>query len=329
MADPSGVDLCSGTTNGNTIPDYTSSWEEREITFDTPYELTSGNEYAIVIRAEAGDLDWLEKDNVYANGVAKYSDDSGSSWSDDGTYDMWFKTKASGVEKDTNTFAEEANWGYDITATDWDAQTFAASSTYTISSVVLKLGKFPATTPGTVTVSIQATGGVADKATNPSPSDAATDVTLDQATVSWTAGDGATSHDVYYGDTSGDLALLESGIEDTEYTISGITDGSPFEYVVTRYWRIDEVNETGTTTGDEWSFTTIRFDPPSKTVWYSTGGYYYRLLPQSDGTYGDSPADGGVENTDYEILAGYLPNFINTNRRLVAATRNSIYYEDI
>ena len=328
MADPSGVDLCSGTTNGNTIPDYTSSWEEREITFDTPYELTSGSEYAIVIRAEAGDLDWIQKDNVYANGIAKYSDDSGSSWSDDGTFDMWFKTKAEEVEKDTNTFAEETNWGYDITDTDWDAQTFVASSTYTISSVVLKLGKFPATTPGTVTVSIQATGGVADKATNPSPSDTATDVTLDQATISWDAGDGALSHNVYYGTESGNLTLVSEEQAGTSYTITGVTNGSPFEYVVTRYWRIDEVNEAGTTTGDEWSFTTIRLDPPAETYWYSTGGYYYRLLPQEDGSYGDPPGTG-VEDIDWEKLTGYLPNFINTNRRLVAATKNSIYYEDI
>ena len=66
------------------------------------------------------------------------------------------------------------------------------------------------------------------KATNPSPADANTDVTLDQATISWTAGDDATSHDVYYGTESGNLTLVSDGQEETSFTITGIDDGSPW-----------------------------------------------------------------------------------------------------
>ena len=75
----------------------------------------------------------------------------------------------------------------------------------------------------------------------------------------------------------------------------------------------------------------VRIDPPSQTYWYDDGvgtSFYYRLIVQFDGSYGFPPPDG-IEDIDYEILDGYLPNFINTNRRLVAATRNSIYYENI
>ena len=89
---------------------------------------------------------------------------------------------------------------------------------------------------------------------------------------------------------------------------------------------------TGTSSLSGALVTSDRLNPPAQTYWYDDGAgtsFYYRLWIQSDGSYGNSPADGGTENVDYEVLAGYLPNFINTNRRLVAATRNSIYYENI
>lgn len=74
---------------------------------------------------------------------------------------------------------------------------------------------------------------------------------------------------------------------------------------------------------------TERLYPPGPIYWYSTGSYHYQLLVQSDFTLGNPPPTG-VENTDYVILAStYLPNFIRTNRRLVAAARNNLYYEDI
>lgn len=74
---------------------------------------------------------------------------------------------------------------------------------------------------------------------------------------------------------------------------------------------------------------TERLYPPGPTYWYSTGNFYYQLLVQSDFTLGNPPPTG-VENTDYVILGStYLPNFIRTNRRLVAAAKNNFYYEDI
>lgn len=170
---------------------------------------------------------------------------------------------------------------------------------------------------------------VPSKAINPTPSDTASDVTLDQGTVTWEDGGGATSYNIYYGTSSGNLSLVSSTQAGTSFTVTGITDGSPYDYLVTRYWRIDSTNSSGTTTGDEWSFTTIRFGPPTQTYFYSTTGQYYYLLIQADGSYGDVPGVG-VENTDYVFLAaGYLPNFINTTRKLVAVANSKVWYEDI
>lgn len=329
--DPTGSDLASGTTNGNTLPQV-GSWEEREITFGAGVELTSGTKYAIVVRAPDAvpfdDAHWIAvSSNGYANGNNFTSDDSGSSWTAVSSRDSWFKTKASAVEKDTYTPGSEGSFDF-LSAAEWVAQSFTASSTYTITSVILKMQRFTGVSPGTITVSIKATvPDVPTKADTPSPTNTNTSVTLDQATISWSDGGGADTFDVYYGTVSGNLVLVSSAQAGTSFTVTGITDGSPYEYLSVRYWRIDSTNDAGTTTGDEWVFTTLRLLPP--TVIYFYNDQYYRLLIQSDGSYGDVPGVG-VENTDYVYLAaGYEANFISTNRRLVAAAENRIWFEDI
>ena len=166
------------------------------------------------------------------------------------------------------------------------------------------------------------------KATNPVPTDANTSVTLDQATIGWTDGGGADTFNIYYGIQSGNLTKVSDAQAGVSFTITDITSGSPFDYLVVRYWRIDSTNAAGTTTGDEWIFTTIRADAPKVTYWYNN--QYYQLLIQDDGTYGDHPADGGVEDTDYVFLvAGYEPNAIRTNIALVAVANSKVWYEDI
>ena len=85
------------------------------------------------------------------------------------------------------------------------------------------------------------------KATSPSPSTSATGV--DSSTdLSWTAGSGATSHDVYFG-TSNPPSFVQNQAG-TTYDPGALNDDTTY------YWRIDEVNSSGTTTGDVWSFTT-------------------------------------------------------------------------
>ncbi len=86
------------------------------------------------------------------------------------------------------------------------------------------------------------------QASNPSPADAATDVSIN-ADLSWTAGSGADSHDVYFGTTSpGDFQGNQPGTTFDPGTLANDT---------TYYWRIDEKNAIGTTTGVVWSFTTV------------------------------------------------------------------------
>jgi len=91
-------------------------------------------------------------------------------------------------------------------------------------------------------------GGLPGRATYPSPDNGVSDVSIN-TDLSWTAGTGATSHDVYFGTTSpGDFQGNQPGTTFDPGTLS---------YSTAYYWRIDEVNDSGTTTGDVWSFTTV------------------------------------------------------------------------
>lgn len=90
-------------------------------------------------------------------------------------------------------------------------------------------------------------------ATNPSPADLATGVEVDP-TLSWTAGSGTTSHDVYFG-TSNPPAFIGNQAGAT-YTPGTLAEGTLY------YWRIDEQGAGGTTPGSLWQFTTAIFAPP-------------------------------------------------------------------
>ena len=86
-----------------------------------------------------------------------------------------------------------------------------------------------------------------NKATQPSP---ATDsIVSSNVDLSWTAALSAVSHNVYLGTHSdlgaGDLRTKQTG---TSYTVQELATNTTY------YWRVDEVNAEGTTTGIVWRF---------------------------------------------------------------------------
>jgi len=102
--------------------------------------------------------------------------------------------------------------------------------------------------------------GLPGKATNPSPADSADDVSTNQATLTWTEGTGVVNYEqVYFGPT-GSMELVDSLDTDQSFDLSSYL---PFEYGDVYRWRIDTVNDLGTTTGDTWTFTLLAFLPPS------------------------------------------------------------------
>lgn len=268
--DPTGADLTSGTTDGSTLAVY-GSWTEREITFDTPLALISGTKYAIVVRPEtlvgAGELYWsVRVDNPTANGDEYDSSDSGSSWTISTDDDVWFKTKASAVEKDDGSFVQDGfNRASSPGLTDWVAQTFIASSSYTLTSVVLKLTQYQdfGGSVGTVTVSIRATESAPGKATTPGPADDQEDLLITGRDrllrLTWVAPAGETPDYLIYFRAEGGAWVLQETITDdsTSHTLSsGILDA--FSYYSIYEWRVDTRENAVTTTGDTWTFITQR-----------------------------------------------------------------------
>ncbi len=95
---PTGADLCSGTTDGSTLPTSTSP-EWREITFTSQYTLSAGTAYAIVARTNLGSIGWRTDDTSpsYSGGTACSSSDSGLSWSTsakDRMFEVWTSAHA-------------------------------------------------------------------------------------------------------------------------------------------------------------------------------------------------------------------------------------------
>ncbi len=78
-------------------------------------------------------------------------------------------------------------------------------------------------------------------------------------------------------------------------------------------WRVDSVNQFGTTTGDTWGFTSITFDPPIAT---------WENLPGK--TLG--PLTSGVAGTDYRWTGS---NALNTVKYILVAKDMSIYYAEV
>ena len=91
------------------------------------------------------------------------------------------------------------------------------------------------------------------QATNPNPTDNALSVAT-TANLSWTAGSGATSHDVYIG-TSNPPPFIRK-----ESTTTFVPGWLPYQTKF--YWCIDEINGWGRTTGQIWEFTTMMSPPP-------------------------------------------------------------------
>ncbi len=89
-----------------------------------------------------------------------------------------------------------------------------------------------------------------------------------------------------------------------------------FGYGTVYTWRVDSVNQFGTTTGDDWTFTSVSFDPPIST-WENLPGK--TLGPISTPT-------PGVEGTDYRWLG---TNNINTVKFILVAKDQSIYYAEV
>jgi hypothetical protein len=92
-----------------------------------------------------------------------------------------------------------------------------------------------------------------EQASNPNPIDNALGVAT-TADLTWTAGAGAISHDVYFGTSNPPPFIRNQSL--TTF------DPGTMAYGTMYYWRINSVNSWGKTDGTVWTFTTVSTPPP-------------------------------------------------------------------
>jgi hypothetical protein len=98
---PSGVALCSGTTDGDTLPASTP-FEWREITLGAGAALSASTQYAIVVKSAGADASNAFKWRCsslagYAGGSYGTSGDSGTNWTMNTAFDFLFEEIEQGV----------------------------------------------------------------------------------------------------------------------------------------------------------------------------------------------------------------------------------------
>ena len=141
-------------------------------------------------------------------------------------------------------------------------------------------------------------GVVPELASEPVPENEAVDVPRDDD-LSWTAGEFAVTHDVYFGTSFDDVntasraeplgVLISEGQTGTTY------DPGRLEFGQTYYWRIDEVNDAPDNTvfkGETWSFTVEPFAYPVDDVSVTTN------TTLGQGSTLESMIDGSGLNSD-------------------------------
>ena len=144
----------------------------------------------------------------------------------------------------TDSTPDEDEFQLNQTGTTFDPGTLAGGTYYWRIDAVNSAG----TTTGQVW---NYTVGPPGKVSNPTPYEHTSGLPLN-VDMSWSAGVGASSYDIYFG--------TDPIPDSTEFirNQSGRTfDPGKMEPGTTYYWRIDSVNNLGTTTGDVWIITTM------------------------------------------------------------------------
>ena len=147
---------------------------------------------------------------------------------------------------------------------------------------------------------------------NPSPCNGATGV--DPNTIlSWSPGEYATLHDVYFGTGYNDVndATTSSTEYKGNYDVNNY-DPCGLDLDTAYYWRIDEVNDPNLWKGDVWNFTTAEVNDPNFVSWWKfdegSGTTAHDSAGDNDGTvYGATWATGQIDGAlDFDGVDDYV-----------------------
>jgi len=172
-----------------------------------------------------------------ADGALGVSANAGLSWASDEGVD------SSNVYFGTDPTPDSGEFQVNQSETTFDPGTMALGTYYWRIDQINSLS----TTTGVVW---SFTVGPPGKAFDPNPVDGALGISAN-ADLSWAFDEGADSSNVYFGtDPTPDSAEFQVNQSETTF------DPGTMDAETTYYWRIDQINSQGTTTGDVWSFTT-------------------------------------------------------------------------
>ncbi|MBC7914375.1 MAG: hypothetical protein H7Y07_09660, partial [Pyrinomonadaceae bacterium] len=144
---------------------------------------------------------------------------------------------------------------------------------------------------------------------SPSPANGAAGIDVVNRNLTWTGSANTTSYKVYFGTDTTNLAY-KGDVTTGSYPITGLVENTTY------FWRIDALNNLGSTTGDVWSFKTLknyplgiigdwRFDETIGTVAADSSSY------RNDAEVSDVP--------DYNWEAGKINNGINLETMTAAS----------
>jgi hypothetical protein len=161
-------------------------------------------------------------------------------------YSATLADDATDPESDPMTFSKVSGPVWLSVAADGTLSGTPGAGDVGLNSFTVQVDATGGSDTATLQITVDAAGTtLPGQASNPTPADGQQRV--QNAILSWTAGSDADSHDVYFGTTSGNLTFMGSQ--------TGTTfDPGALDSRTWYYWRIDEVNANGTTTGVEWSF---------------------------------------------------------------------------
>ena len=248
--------------------------------------------------------------NVSINACLSWTSGTGAT-----SHDVYFGTSYSDVNDATHDSDEYRG---NQPSTTWDTSNFAPNGLEYLTTYYWRIdaNNGNSTTRGGVwsftTVPLPPSG-----ATAPSPSSGATNVGI-TTDLSWTAGTGATSHDVYFGTVS--PPPFAANRTSTTYSIGTMAN------CTTYYWRIDEKNAGGTTQGTVWHFTTAISPPNHHWALDETSGVTaYDSVDTNNGTFnGDDPCWMDGNGVDFNGVSDYfsvsdLNNVYTTNINFTVA----------
>ncbi|MFD2161315.1 LamG-like jellyroll fold domain-containing protein [Paradesertivirga mongoliensis] len=152
---------------------------------------------------------------------------------------------------------------------------------------------------------------------SPSPANGATGIDTLSRNLTWTGSLNTLSYKVYFGADTGNLAF-KGDVTTASFPITGLAENTVY------FWRVDAVNDLGTTTGDVWSFKTMKVFPMG-----IIGDWRF------DETIGTVAADSSVYNNDAEVSdvpdydweAGKIHNAINL-KTMTAASGVLVPHQD-